>query len=140
MYLDIDSERIYDGVQGLAIHTENPKAQILSETLDRANGKYLGNNKSPSRKVHEIDNRGTHFYVALYWAQELAAQDNDAELKEKFTPVAKVLSENEEQIMKELDEAQGKPQAYDGYYLPNDEIASVLMRASKTLNSIIDSL
>lgn len=127
-------------LEHLAIHNDNSKAQVLSETLDRANGKYLVNNKSPSRKVHEIDNRGSHFYVSLYWAQELAAQDDDLELKEKFTPVAKALQENEEQIVKELDESQGKPQSYDGYYLPDDELAMVAMRPSKTLNSIIDSL
>lgn len=118
----------------------NEKALVLAETLDAATGKFLDNDKSPARKVGQIDNRGSHFYLAMYWAQELAAQTKDAELKAKFEPIAKALTENEAQINAELIEAQGKPQDIGGYYHPDHAKAGAVMRPSATLNSIIDSI
>lgn len=115
----------------------NSKAKVLADTLDRATGTFLINDKSPARKVGEIDNRGSHFYLAMYWAQELAAQDVDAELKAEFTPIAKAMTENEAQIVKELNDAQGKPVDMGGYYLPDDAKTSAAMRPSATLNAII---
>lgn len=116
------------------------KARVLSETLDKAVEKFLDNKKSPARKVGEIDNRGSHFYLALYWAEALANQTKDPELKAKFEKVYKQLSENEEKINKELIGAQGKPQDIGGYYRPDDAKASQAMRPSPTLNAIIDSI
>jgi len=116
------------------------KARILSETLDKAVEKFLENKKSPARKVGEIDNRGSHFYLALYWAEALSNQTKDPELKAKFEKVYKQLRENEEKINKELIAAQGKPQDIGGYYRPDDAKASKAMRPSETLNAIIDSL
>lgn len=127
-------------LEHLAINFDNPKAQVLADTLDRANGKYLDNNKSPSRKVNELDNRGSAFYLAMYWAEALAQQDKDAELKVKFAPIAKAMKENEAKIIEELNAAQGSPQSYGGYYKPDDEQASRAMRPSSTLNGIIDSI
>jgi isocitrate dehydrogenase len=118
---------------------DNKTAKILADTLDRANGKFLGSNKSPARKVGEIDNRGSHFYLAMYWAQELAAQKEDPGLAAKFTKVAKQLEENESKINSELISAQGKPQDVGGYYRPDPKKAAKAMRPSQTLNSIIDS-
>ncbi len=118
----------------------NEKARVLSETLDKANERFLESNKAPSRDVGEIDNRGSHFYLAMYWAEALAQQDDDRELREKFTRVAKELKENEDKINRELLEAQGEPVELGGYYLPDDELASQAMRASPTLNAIIDSV
>ena len=115
----------------------NPKAKVLADTLDRATGTFLINDKSPARKIGDIDNRGSHFFLAMYWAQELAAQDVDAELKAEFTPIAKAMTENEAQIVKELTECQGKTIDMGGYYLPNDELTSAAMRPSATLNAII---
>ncbi len=115
----------------------NSKAKVLADTLDRATGTFLINDKSPARKVGEIDNRGSHFFLAMYWAQELAAQDVDAELKAEFTPIAKAMTENEAQIVKELNEAQGKAVDMGGYYLPDDAKTSAAMRPSATLNAII---
>ena len=115
----------------------NRKAKVLADTLDRATGTFLINDKSPARKVGEIDNRGSHFFLAMYWAQELAAQDVDAELKAEFTPIAKAMTENEAQIVKELNEAQGKAVDMGGYYLPDDAKTSAAMRPSATLNAII---
>jgi len=122
----------------LAEVNENPQAQILSETLDQATSMLLTEKKSPSRKVNELDNRGSHFYLALYWAQALAAQDTDAELKEKFTGLANSLAENEQAILDELNAAQGSAVDIDGYYYPSEEKAEAAMRPSSTLNSIID--
>ncbi len=116
------------------------KARVLSETLDKAVEKFLDNKKSPARKVGEIDNRGSHFYLALYWAEALANQTKDPELKAKFEKIYKQLSENEEKINKELIDAQGKPQDIGGYYRPDDAKASKAMRPSPTLNAIIDSI
>ncbi len=119
---------------------KNNKAIILSKSLDDATVNVLQNGKSPSRKVGELDNRGSHFYLAKYWAEALAKQDKDAELKAVFTPLAKTLEENEETIVKELNEVQGKPVDMGGYYFPNDELASKAMRPSETLNKAIDSM
>ena len=117
--------------------TSNAKAGILAETLDQAIGKLLDNNKSPSRKVGEIDNRGSHFYLALYWAEALAAQDDDAQLKSHFAGVAGQLAENEARIMDELNGAQGDPVDLGGYYHGPTEIAATAMRPSPTLSGII---
>ena len=107
--------------------------------MDAAATKYLLENKSPSRKVNELDNRGSHFYLALYWAQALA-ESEDADLRAYFAPVAKALSENETKIVEELLAVQGEPMDVGGYYLPNDDLASKAMRPSTTLNAIIDAL
>lgn len=122
----------------LADAADNSQAQVLSETLDTAISKLLTEGKSPSRKVNEIDNRGSHFYLALFWAQELAAQDQDSELKTKFTALASELNDNEKTIVEELDAAQGAEVDIKGYYLPDEELTTAAMRPSNTLNSIID--
>ena len=119
---------------------DNSKALVLSETLDAANEKFLENDKSPARKVGEIDNRGSHFYLALYWAQALAAQTKDAELKAKFEEIAKDLTENEAKINAELIGAQGKPQEIGGYYHPNYDLTDKAMRPSATFNAILAKL
>ncbi|MEZ4373547.1 MAG: NADP-dependent isocitrate dehydrogenase [Polyangiaceae bacterium] len=124
----------------LANTFKNPKAQLLADTLDVANSKYLMENKSPSRKVNELDNRGTHYYLAAYWAEALAAQDGDKELKDRFAPVAKALKDNEEKILGELNGAQGKAQDIGGYYQPSDDLAFKAMRPSNTLNGIIEGV
>ena len=116
---------------------DNKKARVLATTLDQATTQYLLTNKSPSRKVHQIDNRGGHFYLALYWARALAAQDGDAALKAQFAPVAAALTENEAQIIAELDAAQGAPVDIGGYYLPDEAKVARAMRPSATLNAII---
>jgi isocitrate dehydrogenase len=118
----------------------NAKAKVLADTLDEATGKFLINNKSPSRKVGGIDNRGSHFYLALYWAQALAAQDKDPELKATFTPVAEKLTANEAKIADELLAVQGKPVDIGGYYHPDDAKASAAMRPSATFNEILGAL
>ncbi|MDD2896007.1 MAG: NADP-dependent isocitrate dehydrogenase [Aliarcobacter sp.] len=119
-------------------NTQNkPKAKVLADTLDRATGTFLINDKSPARKIGDIDNRGSHFFLAMYWAQELAAQDVDAELKAEFTPIAKAMTENEDKIVAELAAAQGKAVDMGGYYLPDDAKTSAAMRPSATLNAII---
>jgi isocitrate dehydrogenase len=115
----------------------NKKAKVLADTLDRATGTFLINDKSPARKIGDIDNRGSHFFLAMYWAQELAAQDVDAELKAEFTPIAKAMTENEAKIVAELADAQGKAVDMGGYYLPDDAKTSAAMRPSATLNAII---
>ncbi|WP_141054521.1 NADP-dependent isocitrate dehydrogenase [Aliarcobacter cryaerophilus] len=121
----------------LANTQNNKKAAVLAKTLDAATGTFLINDKSPARKVGSIDNRGSHFYLAMYWADELAKQNDDAELKAEFTPIAKAMNENEAQIVKELTEVQGKPANTGGYYLFDDELTSKVMRPSATLNKII---
>ena len=118
----------------------NPKAQVLADTLDKATGKFLDTNKSPSRKVGEIDNRGSHFYLAMYWAQELAAQDDDADLKEHFSAVAKAMTANEEKIVSELNDVQGSPVEIGGYYQPDAIETAIVMRPSDTLNDIINAI
>lgn len=124
----------------LAKKYDNASAQVLADTLDAATGTFLNENKSPSRKVGEIDNRGSHFYLAKYWAEELAKQTADAGLAEKFAPVAKAMGEKEEQIVAELLEVQGSAADLGGYYKPVDEKASGVMRPSETLNEILASL
>ena len=118
----------------------NEQAKTLSETLDAATAKFLQNNKSPSRKVNELDNRGSHFYLALYWAEALAAQDQDSELKAIFAPLAESLSNNEATIIEELTAAQGSPVNIGGYYAPDFEKASETMRPSKTLNRALATI
>jgi len=118
----------------------NAKAQVLADALDEANAKFLANNKSPERKVGGIDNRGSHFYLALYWAESLAAQSSDADLAAQFAPVAKAMQENEAKINEELIGAQGKPQEIGGYYHPDTERTYAAMRPSATLNKIIDGI
>jgi isocitrate dehydrogenase len=115
----------------------NPKALVLAETLDVATEKFLANDKSPARKVGQIDNRGSHFYLTMYWAEALAAQDKDASLKATFSPIAKAFIENEATINSELIGAQGKPQTIGGYYQPNPELTSKAMRPSETFNAIL---
>ena len=117
--------------------TGNGRAKILADSLDKATGDFLDNNKSPSRKVNELDNRGSHFYLALYWAQALAAQDSDAELQARFAPVAQAMIESEAKIIDELNSAQGPSMDVGGYYKPDVEKASAAMRPSATLNAII---
>ena len=119
---------------------DNSKALVLAETLDDATDTFLENDKSPSRKVGELDNRGSHFYLALYWAQGIANQDKNAELKAQFTPIAKALSNNEEKIISELNEIQGQAVNIGAYYQPNEAIASEAMRPSTTLNTILQSV
>ena len=118
----------------------NERAGVLADTLDAATGRFLEENKSPSRKVGEIDNRGSHFYLTLYWAQKLAEQTADEALAEAIAPVAKALTEKEETIASELLEVQGSPVDLGGYYYPNDELVTAAMRPSATLNEIISSL
>jgi len=127
-------------LEHLSETTDNKKAKILGETLDAATGSFLLNDKSPSRKCGERDNRGSHFYLALYWAQELAKQDQDLELKSHFSKIAEDLSSNEDRITSELIDTQGKPMNIEGYYFPNEKLASEAMRPSPTFNEIIDKL
>ncbi len=127
-------------LEHLAQVYKNDKAQVLADTLDQANAKVLENNRSPARKVGEIDNRGSHFYLAMYWAQALAAQTKDADLQARFAPLAKTLTENEAKITAELIAAQGKPQDTGGYYRPDFEKTSKAMRPSETLNAALAAL
>ncbi|WP_237221081.1 NADP-dependent isocitrate dehydrogenase [Rothia nasimurium] len=124
----------------LAKTTGNASAQVLADTLDKATGTFLNENKSPSRRVGEIDNRGSHFYLAKFWAEELAAQGEDADLAAKFAPVAEALAANEEKIVAELLDAQGSPADLGGYYKPEEAKASAVMRPSATLNDVVDGL
>ncbi|MGB0408648.1 MAG: NADP-dependent isocitrate dehydrogenase [Opitutales bacterium] len=127
-------------LEHLATVFKNDKAQVLAETLDVANTRFLEANKSPSRKVNELDNRGSHFYLALYWAQALAAQDKDAELKARFTPLAEALFANEAKIVDELNSAQGVAMDIAGYYRPSDALAAKAMRPSETFNAALATL
>ena len=127
-------------LEHLANATDNQRAQVLANALDAATEKFLDENKSPSRKVNELDNRGSHFYLAMYWAQALAEQSVDADLKARFTPVAEALSVQEDKIVEELNAVQGVAMDVGGYYKPNPELASAAMRPSATLNEIIDSV
>ena len=117
----------------------NDKAKLLAETLDQAVGQHLEHNRAPSRRVNELDTRGSHFYLALYWAEALAKQNQDAELQARFTAVAHQLAANEDKIVQELIDAQGQPVDIGGYYLPNDDMTAKAMRPSATLNAIIDA-
>lgn len=124
----------------LGERTNNQKALILAETLNKAIEKYLDNNKSPSRKVKEIDNRGSHFYLAMYWAQAIAAQTKDTDMKNRFAKLATVLAENELKISNELLAIQGQPVDLHGYYKPDDELATKAMRPSETFNNALNAL
>lgn len=127
-------------LEHLAQKTDNPKAQVLADTLDAATEQLLLNDKSPKRKAGELDNRGSHFYIALYWSQALAAQDKDAELKATFAPVAEQLAVQEAEILAELAIGAGKPVDIGGYYAPNAEKTAQAMRPSAKLNAVIDGL
>jgi isocitrate dehydrogenase len=124
----------------LAQSTDNATAQLLADTLDRATGSVLNENRSPSRKVHELDNRGSHFYLALYWAQELARQTDDPGLAAKFAPIADALAGAEDQIVQELIEVQGSPVDIGGYYQPDTALVTAAMRPSPTFNAVIDAI
>ena len=126
-------------LEHLAVANKNPKAQILADTLDDATGKLLDTGKSPSRKAGELDNRGSHFYLALYWAEALANQNLDAELKAEFMTLHQVLKANESKIVNELNSVQGKPVNIGGYYEPNETLVSNAMRPSQTLNSLLEN-
>ena len=113
---------------------------MLADALNDANARYLRENKAPSRKVNELDNRGSHYYLAMYWAEALAQQEEDAGLAERFAPIAATLADKESVILEELDAAQGDPVDIGGYYNPDEAAATRAMRPSATLNSIIDSI
>ncbi|MGC1206331.1 MAG: NADP-dependent isocitrate dehydrogenase, partial [Ornithinimicrobium sp.] len=127
-------------LEHLAQAADNPRAAVLADALDRATGTVLDQGRSPSRKVGEIDNRGSHFYLALYWAQELAAQSEDAELAEAFTDIANQLGEHEDTIMEELAAVQGRSVDIGGYYLPDREDTTAIMRPSETFNQALNDL
>jgi isocitrate dehydrogenase len=124
----------------LAQKTDNATAQLLADTLDRATGSVLDENRSPKRKVHELDNRGSHFYLALYWARELARQTDDAGLAARFAPIAEALGADEDAIVEELNAVQGSPVDIGGYYLPDDALVTAAMRPSTRFNTIIDAI
>ncbi len=119
---------------------KNDRAQLLADTLDQAIGEHLEQRKAPSRRVNELDTRGSHFYLALYWAQALAGQTQDAELQARFAKVAQQMADNEDKIVQELIDCQGQPVEIGGYYIPDDEMASRSMRPSATLNAIVDAI
>ena len=127
-------------LEDLANKTGNSKAQVLADTLNSAIGRFLDEDKSPSRKVNEIDNRGSHFYLTLFWAEALAGQSDESDLQSQFSGLAQTLRDNEEKIAQELIAAQGKPVDLDGYYLPSVEKASAAMRPSQTFNQALDNL
>ena len=127
-------------LEDLAEKTNNAKAKVLADCLNAAIGRFLDENKSPSRKVNEIDNRGSHFYLALFWAESLARQSEDSELASHFSGLANTLRENESKIVKELISAQGEPMDLGGYYLPDDEKATAAMRPSQTFNEALASI
>ena len=127
-------------LEHLSVTAGNNKAQVLADTLDKATGTFLAENKSPSRKVKEIDNRGSHFFLSLFWAQELAKQNDDSELKAQFTQIASDLESNKEQIVSELNDAQGPAVDLGGYFQPSDDAAFKAMRPSTTFNDILAKL
>jgi isocitrate dehydrogenase len=127
-------------LEDLGRKTNNENAKILAIALDQANSLYLNNDKSPSRKIGGIDNRGSHFYIALYWAQALAEQNQNLELKSKFANLAQTLKDQECQILSELSAAQGQPVDIGGYYFADCDKASQAMRPSQTLNNAISLL
>ena len=129
-----------ESLRHLATSFNNDKAKLLADTLDQANAKFLDNNKNPARKVGQIDNRGSHFYLAMYWAEALAEQTVDKDLQARFAKVAKQLQENEAKINEELIGAQGKPQDIGGYYQPDPAKTEKAMRPSQTLNAIVDAI
>ena len=124
-------------LEDLATKTDNKKSAILAKTLDQAIGKFLNNGKSPSRKVGELDNRGSHFYLCLYWAQAIAGQSEDTELARGFEDLAEALAENEAKIIQELIDCQGEPVNMGGYFQPDDARAETLMRPSQTFNALL---
>ena len=126
-------------MEELGIKTRNEKAKLLARTLDAATGKLLDNNKSPSPRTGKLDNRGSQFYLAMYWAQELATQTEDPELQAYFAPLARALTENEDTIVRELSAVQGKPVDIGGYYRAGAEKCKVVMRPSATLNALLAS-
>jgi len=126
--------------EDLAVKTGNARVKVLATALDAANSAYLNNNRAPSRRVGELDNRGSHFYLALSWAQALAAQSDDVALQARFAPVARQLADNEQQIVAELNGAQGGPVELGGYYRPDRAKTAAVMRPSATFNAVIDSL
>jgi isocitrate dehydrogenase len=123
----------------LADKTDNPRAKVLADTLDRATGRVLEENRSPSRKAGELDNRGSHFYLALYWAQELAQQSDDPDLAARFEPLVEELADNEHTIVDELNAVQGRSVEIDGYYRPDTDKVTAAMRPSETLNQALAS-
>ncbi|MCA9713675.1 MAG: NADP-dependent isocitrate dehydrogenase, partial [Myxococcales bacterium] len=123
-----------------ASFTGNAKAQVLADALDVATGRVLEEGRSPSRKVGELDNRGSHAYLARYWAEALAAQEGDAELAAAFAPVAEALTAAEAAIVAELEAVQGEPVDLDGYYAPDEALVATVMRPSATFNRVIDGL
>ena len=127
-------------VEDIAEKSGNDKARVLADALDQANAKFLENNKAPSRKVNELDNRGSHFYLAMYWAEALADQDDDADLAARFAPLASELADKEAIILDELNAAQGEPVDIGGYYHPDEEKTSAAMRPSATLNAALASI
>jgi isocitrate dehydrogenase len=127
-------------LEHLSDTTGNTQALVLANTLDAATGTFLEEDRSPGRKVGTIDNRGSHFYLALYWAQELAKQTEDVALAAKFAPIAQALASNEEKIVAELIAVQGKPANIGGYYRPDPKLIEQIMRPSDTFNEIISSL
>lgn len=127
-------------LEELALKTRNEKAQVLAAALDTANSRFLNNNKSPSRKVGELDTRGSHFYLAMYWAKALSEQSKDKELQTKFTAIAQQLSDNENKIVEQLNSVQGEAVDIGGYYCPDRELAEKVMRPSDSFNAIIESL
>ncbi len=127
-------------LEDLGQKTGNPCVLVLAAALNQATTKFLDNDKSPSRSVNELDNRGSHFYLALYWAQALAEQTQDSQLRAQFKPIAQQLAENEVKIVDELNSAQGKPMDVGGYYHPNPNKTAAAMRPSPTFNSVIEQL
>ena len=124
-------------LEDISDKTGNPKVKILARTLDEATGKLLDNNKSPSPRTGELDNRGSQYYLAMYWAEALAAQTEDKELQAHFAPLAKALADNEQKIIAELTAVQGKPADIGGYYVPDMQKLEAVMRPSQTLNAIL---
>jgi len=127
-------------IEELAEKTGNARARIVSNALNAANSRYLEKNRSPSRKVNELDNRGSHFYLALYWAQAMADIADEVELVEKFSAAAQAMAEQEETIIAELNAAQGSPVDIGGYFNPDSALAAAAMRPSATLNAIVESI
>ena len=124
----------------MGIKENNPSIKLLAKTLDQATGKLLDNDKSPSRRTGELDNRGSHFYLAKFWAEALVEQDENAELKAQFAPLAKALAENEDKIVAELAAVQGKAADIGGYYAVDQEKVNAVMRPSTTLNAVLASV
>ena len=127
-------------LEDLAHKNDNAKARVLATTLDAATGRLLDEGKSPSRRTGELDNRGSHFYLAMYWAQALAEQTTDAELQAHFAPLAKALADNEDKVVKELNSVQGKSVDIGGYYMADAEKTQAVMRPSATLNKVLSSI